>query len=210
MSDLRLPFSHLNLCRNPFGEVPPEQRGRLAIVDIDPYLARLDEPGFVVEFLGDSGRGKTTHMRAIWNHFRDAPFLQVPEAAKRVDVPRAAVVFVDEMQFLPERQRRRLLGQSASFVIGTHDSFTHEYARAGLDFESVPIGGVDEALVEQMLARRIEWARRGPGPVPTIKDAAVAALIELHGDDLRAIEHHLYEVFQDLEEICDVQVHHLR
>lgn len=211
MNDLQLPFAHLNLRRNPFGEVPPEHRGRLAVVDLDPFLDRLTEPGFVVEFLGESGRGKTTHMRALWDHFRDAPFVKVTNNPRQYHVPRGPVVFIDEAQFLMRWHRRRTFRQNkTSFVVGTHESLASTYERHGLAYESVEVGGTDPDSVAEMIERRVEWARRGPDEVPKVSDRAVTALIERHGDDLRAIEHHLYEIFQELEEICDVEVHHLR
>ncbi len=209
MRTLQLPFSHLNLRRNPFGEVPAEERGQLAVADVERFVPRLSEPGFVVEFVGDCGRGKTSHLRALWEHFRQAPFVRVDEDPRGFRAPKAPVVFVDEAQFLTRRQRGRLFGQRASFAVGTHERLADVYERAGLDWVTIELGGVDAALVEEMIARRVEWARRGSGPVPQVTRAAVERLIERHGDDLRAIEHELYEVFQRLQEVCDVEVHHL-
>lgn len=210
MSELQLPFAHLNLRRNPFGEVPAAQRGRLAVVDIDSYLGRLREPGFVVEFIGESGRGKTTHMRALWDHFRDAPFVKAAPNPRAYRIVPAPVIFIDEAQFIKRWHHiPRVFRKSRSFVVGTHVSLASTYERAGLDYESVEVGGVDLASVAQIIERRLEWARRGPGALPRVTNAAVVALVDRHGDDRRAIERHLYEVFQRLEEICDVQVHHL-
>lgn len=207
---LQLPFAHLNLRRNPFGEVPAEQRGELGVVEIDRFIERLAEPGFAVEFIGDSGRGKTTHMRALWDHFRPAPFLKVAEEPRDFSAPQASVLFIDEAQFLSRRQRRKLFELPASFVVGTHEPLTDTYRRVGLDFERVEVGRASVELVSEMIERRIEWARRDPGPVPAVSTAAAAALVDQHGDDLRAVEHHLYEVFQNLEDNGTVGVEDLR
>ncbi|WP_168210548.1 hypothetical protein [Persicimonas caeni] len=209
MTPLQLPFAHLNLRRNPFGEVPPEERGRLAVVDVERFVPKLAAPGFVVEFVGDCGRGKTTHLRALWDRSPNAPFVKVPEKARGFDVPDAPLVFVDEAQFLGRWQRRRTFRGERSFAVGTHESLAKVYERAGLDWIMIEVGGVDAERVRQMIERRLEWARREPGPLPQVTNAAIAAMLERHGDDLRAIEHHLYEVFQRLEEIRDVEVHHL-
>jgi hypothetical protein len=206
---VRRAFEHLNLRRNPFGEAADDQIGKLAVVDVDAFIERVRAPGFVVEFLGHCGRGKTTHMRAIWEHFSDAPFVRVAEQPEDFRVPDASLVFVDEAQFLSRRQRRRLFSQTRSYVVGTHKSLAPTFRRAKLDFETVSVGTVDKRRLCEIIERRIEWARRADGPAPSVSDAAVDALIAEHQDNLRAVEHHLYDVFQTLEEICHVQVRHL-
>jgi hypothetical protein len=55
-----------------------------------------------------------------------------------------------------------------------------------------------------MLNRRIEWARRGPGPLPQIRLQTAQAMLDHFGDDLRAIEFCLYDLYQNLREIQDV------
>ena len=206
---MRLPFAHLNLRKNPFGEVPAAERGRLAVADVERFVEPLESGLFAVEFIGDSGRGKTTHMRALWDRFAGAPFIKVAEHPEGFSAPSAPVVFVDEAQFLERSTRRELFDRGASYVIGTHESLAGHFEQAGLDYESVHLAGVTPDKLEGIIDRRIEWARRGPGVVPQVSLAAVEALIERHGDDLRAIEHHLYEVFQSLEESERVQVSHL-
>jgi len=66
---IALPFAHLNLRRNPFGELDLSQRAALAVVDVDRFVRRLAQPGYAVQFTGDRGRGKTTHLLAILRHF---------------------------------------------------------------------------------------------------------------------------------------------
>ena len=209
MGHLQLPFAHLNLRRNPFGVVPREERGRLAVADVDRFVERLARPGFAVEFVGDCGRGKSTHLHALWGHFPSAPYVRVAEQPRGLRAPSAAVIFVDEAQFLSWWQRRRLFRRAASFAVGTHESLAGVFRRAGLEYETVAVGGVDVDKVQAMITRRLEWARRAEGQLPRVTPAAVGELVARHGDDLRAIEHHLYEVFQRLEEISDVEVQHL-
>lgn len=206
---MQLAFSHLNLRRNPFGEVPADERGKLAVVDVERFAARLAEPGFAVQFVGECGRGKSTHLRALREHFPQAPFVRVAERPRGFRMPKAPVVFVDEAQFLSRRQRRRAFRDDASYAVGSHEDLGRVFERAGLGWETVAVGGADTARVARIVERRIEWARRGPGPVPRLAEAAVEALVARHGDDVRAIEDHLYEVFQQLEEVGDVQVRHL-
>jgi hypothetical protein len=205
---LDLPFAHLNLRRNPFGELLPEERAALAVVsgDLDRLAARLRSPGFVVQFLGEMGRGKTTHILALRARFPEAPYVHIAEDEPPPPIPRGPVVFVDETQRLPRRTRRRLFRRGDSLAIGTHEDHARELRRAGSDFETVEVGGITVGRLERIVARRIEAARRGPGPLPRVPRRAAEAFVERFGDDVRAIEHHLYELFQELPEVCDVEV----
>lgn len=213
-SSLRLVHAHLNLCRNPFGELPDDQKAALAVVDLERFVGRLARPGFAVEFVGSRGRGKTTRLHVLRQHFPDAPLVGFARPPRLFWPPRPPergppVIFVDDGQFLSPRQRRRLLGRPASFVIATHESFAASFVARGLEYESLEVGGLSVELLGEIVDRRIEWARRAPGPVPTVAPAALAALLDWHGDNVRAIEHHLYEVFQALEELTCVTVRHL-
>lgn len=230
MSYLQFPFEHLNLRWNPFGEVPAEERGRLAVLDIERFVARLGKPGFAVEFVGDCGRGKSTRLRYLWDHFEDAPFMRVaelPQAGffrgcfsknslpihgklpKEILATSWPLLFLDEAQFLSRRQRRRLIKPTSSFAVATHESLAADFERAGLEYESVQVGGVSVELIDGIIKRRIEWARRASGPVPGVSRAAIEGLIERHGDNIRFMERHLYEIFQDLSGVCDVEMQHL-
>jgi len=227
MTNLELPFVHLNLRWNPFGEVPIEERGRLAVLDIEHFVPRLAKPGFAVEFVGDCGRGKSTRLRYLWDHFEDAPFMRVAELPqtgffrnrfsksalpihgklpKEVLATSWPLLFLDEAQFLSRRQRRRLLKPTSSFAVATHESLAADFERAGLAYESVEVAGISVELVDGIIKRRLEWARRAPGPLPRVSLAVIEGLVARHGDDIRGIERHLYEVFQKLTEVCDVEI----
>ena len=60
-----LPYACINLRRNPFGDLDLAERAELAIVDVASIIARLDNPRYAVQFVGDKGCGKTTHLLAI-------------------------------------------------------------------------------------------------------------------------------------------------
>ena len=52
----------------------------------------------------------------------------------------------------------------------------------------------------EMVQRRLEWARRGPGPVPSVERSTLKKLLDLHGPDLKAIQTDLYDRYQQLED----------
>jgi hypothetical protein len=200
-----LAFEALNLYRNPFGELEVPDRAALAVVE--PTLLErareLARAGQALLFLGDCGRGKSTHLHALHALHPGAPFTYVGPG-ERPRIPAAPVVFVDEVQRLSRWQRARLFRRRASFVLGSHEDHGPELERAGLRVTTVRVGGVDAHRLEHIVARRIEAARRGPGSVPRVPRDTLEALTRHFGDDLRAIEDHLYGVFQALEEVCDV------
>jgi hypothetical protein len=206
---LALPYVHLNLRFNPFGELAPEERAELAVVgiDVERIVSRLGEPGFAIQVLGRQGRGKSSHLFALRRHFPDAPYTHIALGAPVPDIPYAPVHFIDEMQRIPRSRRMRIFRRPASFVIGSHRDHRWEFRRAGLVFETVRLRGLTVERLQAIVDRRIDWARRDADkPVPRLSEAALATLIARYGDDVRAIESHLYEVFQRLEDVCDVQV----
>jgi len=112
---------------------------------------------------------------------------------------------IDEIQRLPPRCRRRVFRRPVALAIGTHQDVGPELARAGYRVDTVAVGAaLDAPRLHQIVNRRIEWARRGPGPVPQVGLPTAGALIERFGDDVRRIEWHLYDLFQNLPGIQHV------
>jgi hypothetical protein len=144
-------------------------------------------------------------MLALRARFPGAPYVHVFEGEK-VDLPEVEVLFVDDVEHLPARTRRRLFRRRASLVATTHRDLAGAFRKAGIPFETLQMAGVGEERLLQIIERRIEAARRGPGPVPVVGPEGARRLIERFGDDLRAMEFHLYERFQQLKEIDHVPV----
>lgn len=199
-------YAHLNLRYNPFDDLPLEEYGALAVVNVDRYVERLRQPGFAVQFVGERGRGKTTHMLALREKFPDAPYCRFWEWMPMPRIADAPVLFLDEPERLPRSFRADLFRRTASFVIGTHVDHSWEFRRVGLDYETVHLQGITIERLQTIIDRRIEWARLGPGPVPRVTPAATRKLLGHFGDDVRAIEEYLYYVFQRLTEVRDVDL----
>lgn len=199
MAKLTLAFESLNLRWNPFGAPALDDLAPLAVVDVEPFLERLRRPGFALQVLGESGRGKSTHLRALHSYFPEAPYIWFPEGEKPSPIPQAALLFLDETQRLPARLRRQVFSRPASFVIGSHMNHARELTRAGLEQVTILLQGLTNERLAEIIQRRIEWARRGPGPLPEVSEATMTQLIDQYGDDLSAILARLYEDFQALE-----------
>lgn len=199
-----LPFAHLNLRRNPFGEIDRRTWAELAVVDVAAFVRRLAEPDYAVQFLGEKGRGKTTHMLAILRHFPQAVYVHIPED-RQPPVPHGNPLLIDELQRLSRWRRRLLYRRKAPLVIGTHIDYAQELRRAGYEVETVVLDGkLDAARLQSIVDLRIDHFRRGAGPVPRVRPETVQSLLDRFGGDVRAIEASLYETFQELREIGDV------
>lgn len=194
---LTRPFAHLNLRRNPFGEPEPSERASLAVLEDFGPLG----PGEAVQFIGESGRGKTTRLLRLAALHPGAVYDRLDEGQdrSRVRVPSGAVYLLDEAQRMRPALLARLLARADRVALGTHEDLA---AVAGRPLRTVHVGGPPSVeLLDAIVRRRVEWARRGPGPVPEVGRATLADLIARHGDDLRAIEGDLYDLFQSREEL---------
>lgn len=199
-----LPFGHLNLRRNPFGELQFAERAALAVVEVDRFVDRLKRPGYAVQFMGEKGRGKTTHLLAVMRHFPRAVYVHVGEN-QRPPIPHGQPLLIDEIQRLPRRRRRRIFRRGVSLAVGTHRDVSPELIRAGFEVDSVePAAMLNPRRLHEMLGRRIESSRRGPGPLPQVRLRTAQDMLDRFGDDLRAIESHLYDLFQNLPGIQNV------
>lgn len=205
---LSLPYEHLNLRHNPFGEMDGNQRASLAVVDIEEIVSQLRSPRFAVQFLGGCGRGKTTHLLAIRASFGGGAYMHIAEGQPIRTLPEApegVPIFIDELQRLPRRLRRKLLGGDNPLALGTHKDFGRALARAGYEVLTVrPAELLSAARIKSIFERRIEHARRFGGALPVLRGDTIADLLRRYGSNVRGMEHEMYERFQELRGVCDV------
>ena len=70
----------------------------------------------------------------------------------------------------------------------------------GRDVKTIMAGEkTDRKRLDEIFRQRIEFARRDSGPLPSVPLATIDKLVDRYGDDIRAIEGHLYDLFQHLE-----------
>lgn len=190
-----LAYAAMNLRWNPFGELTLDQRAGVAVADVARWADRLRKPGFALQFLGDSGRGKTTHLLALLAHLPEAELIRVPESG-RIVPPDAATVLVDEAQYLGYRARRCLFRPWRSLALAGQADCTPALVRAGFEVATIHPGETSAERLMEISRRRIELARRGPGGVPVLPRSTAERLIAGHGSNLRAIEDRLYAWIQ--------------
>lgn len=193
MTASNLPFAHLNLRKNPFGELLPHERGVLAVVEIPTII-----PGEVLQYVGRSGRGKSTHLRGLAHHFSQARYEYLAKGQHRfVTLPKDCdFLLLDEAQRLYPSELKRLFANFPKLVLGVHWSLTLFSRRR---FRTINIKGLSLQKLRLVVDKRIEWARRDAGPVPFIADEELRWLGDRFGDDLRSMEAFLYDIFQKLQ-----------
>jgi len=140
-------------------------------------------------------------------HFPGAPYIRFYEGQPRLSIPESPVLFIDWLHEQPRRERAKLFKRRASFAIVSHVNHSREFKKAGLEYKVFRLGGLTIDRLLNIAGRRIEWARRDPNlPVPYLSRQSAVNLMATHGDDLWAIENHLYETFQELTHVGEAVI----
>ena len=201
-----LPYCHLNLRHNPFGELTESERVQLAVVCVDDVVASLHNSNQVVQYVGEKGHGKTTHLLKIRQAFPNSGFVHIPEGERR-PVPDGQPVFVDEAQRLTARQRRHLFREDRALVLGTHQDFQLELEQAGRKVTTIAAcSQTSISRLKQIVTDRIEFARRGLGPVPTVHGMTLKRLLQSQAGDIRSMLQILYDAVQKMNQPGEVDV----
>jgi hypothetical protein len=201
---ISIPFAHLNLRRNPFGEFSSDEIALLADVQIDEIAANLADPRYAVQFVGEKGYGKTTHLLALRDRFPEAGYVHIGEG-ERAAIPLGNPLLIDEAQRLTRRQRRQVFGSCEPLVLGTHVDFHRSLIRAGRRVETVEVGRrMNPQRLHALLNARIHWVRRNEGPLPAICIETAIRLLQRFGPDVRQIQRELYNVFQSMSFIQNI------
>lgn len=190
------PWATWNLRRNPFGEPPSEDLPGLVVADVEGLLEWLGRPGHALQFIGAAGRGKSSHLQALRGQVPHVPYVYLAEGEDRMRPFEGAQLLLDEAQRLPRRRRRRLFGGLGWLALATHEDLTRDLEATGWVVRTIEVGGLSRERLQAVVARRLEWARRGPGPIPRVRASAIEMLLQRHGDDLRSILDDLYEATQ--------------
>ena len=200
-----LSFSHLNLRRNPFGELTAFERTALAVVDCGEALRHLVLLRSVVQVIGEKGFGKTTHLLVLATHFADSAYIHIPEGRRAAIPERGEPLLIDEAQRMTLLQRWQTFRSDRRLILGTHTDFENALRRAGRPIVTIAASQfTNELRVHTLLNRRIQFARRDGGPIPSITISTASKLFAQFGSDIRSIERSMYDTFQQLRNIQDV------
>ena len=199
MSTIRSPYEHLNLVRNPFGELTRTERAELAVADeLEAWLSLLVDQRAAIQFVGGCGFGKSTYLAVIESRLPDAAYVYYPEVGPRPPLPCSRPVLVDEADRMGWYQHGRLLWGRGPIVIGTHVDYSWRLKRMGYQVTTIDVERpLAPQLAMRILNRRIEASRLDERmPVPVIDEVFAEHLVRRFGSNLRSIEHFLYDRFQ--------------
>lgn len=193
-----LPFAAFNLRSNPFGERTPEDRAELAVVDAQRWLPMVARDHQSLQFIGDCGRGKTTHLLALGRLLPDSAYVYLPEDGPLPAIPRGTPLLIDEAQRLPCRVRREAFRRGVPLILGTHVDLTKVLQRYGYTVCTVQVQQMTDAQhLAAVFNRRVEAVRLDDDrPVPCVTSRDATYLYKRFGTDIRAMESYLYERVQ--------------
>ncbi len=181
----------------------------LACVDVESVVANLSFASaagvaYAVQFVGEKGYGKTTHLLSIRARFADAGYVHISEG-ERATLPGGWPVLIDEAQRLTLWQRWQLFRSATPLVLGTHRDFTKELLRSGRTVDTIEVErATDQERLHGLLNARVSYARRTEGAVPTVTRETAEQLLQEFGPNIRAILHKMYVMFQNLSEVGEV------
>ena len=198
-------YQRLNLRFNPFGELTREQRVELALVNLHGLADFLREPRRILQFIADHGRGKTTHLLCLHqqlNELGDWPYAQLyPGESEQLSHSKSHCI--DSIENLSFWRRWQVYRRYRSLAVTTHRDLSREMRWAGLQVKTVMVGlaSRDSTQLARIFNRRVEFARLSENlELPLVSELRVTQLQQQFGDDIRAMEHQLYEEYYQLRE----------
>ena len=199
------PFEKAGVWRNPFGELTIRERAELAVVDVQPWLAFLfphpeGQARRAVQFIGDCGFGKTTHLLALEFAVAGAERVYFPEVGRRPRIPREArLLLVDEAQRMGWLRRAQMLRRNGPIVLGTHVDLAPVLIASGFEVQSVDVEQrKTPAEIAEILNRRIRSSMvdRPVDETLYIDERVAESLADRFDSNLRGIESYLFDAFQ--------------
>ncbi len=189
---------------NPFRVLTEAEWTAVAVVppSVQKVITHAVAP---VQIIGEPGRGKTTTLLAVKSYFLEknisVMYQYLPEGTHRFDKQRASaanVFLLDEAQRLTRRERQRLcrLASGMRLIFSSHEDLTAICAAHRLPLTTIRLSQMDTAHLTRILRKRLAYFSTNEQPAVAIGGDAVEFLHARFGDDLRAMERFLYEVFQ--------------
>lgn len=196
---IEFPFERFNLRRNPFGELTRAERAAQVVFDAAPLIAHLSRPGRAIQFVGQCGRGKSSHLLGLSAKIDGGAYVRMRLHRENPEPRACQVLLMDEVDHVSRRVRKRWALKAGSVAWAVHEDRGRELRRLGFDLLTVAVdGNTDADRLFEVFARRIEYVRRSGGAVPSVDLPRVQQLIQEYGTDIRAMERELYEEFQAL------------
>lgn len=206
--DHYFPFAKLGLRSNPFRTLTAEEWADVAVVPqaIEAAFSRGDN----LLILGKRGRGKSTTLRTLirwveWQEKRVAyERLAFGKWRYQTDFSELDAFAPDEAQRLAVWEWHKLLDRvrhGMRLIMGSHRNDKWLFQLAGIPLTVFHLEKLNTPQhLQEVLRQRIEYFALDGEPLVSFDESGINYLYQQYGDNLRAIEHFLYEVFQQLHE----------
>lgn len=178
---------------NPFGGLTATEIKRLIVpkFDLEELATSIANNEFdVIEFVGDYGRGKTTHLIALHQYLKKAPFHFLTKANPQIQVEDQPIVFIDSIGHVPFFKRIQLWkNKKTRFVYTTHHSRKMELNLFKRKIKSYYFKGLEAPVLQEIIRKRLALVNLEDEEI--IQE--IPNLLKDYGDDVRGIMIHLYE-----------------
>jgi len=166
---------------------------------IDLWIDLLeDKKSKIIEFVGQKGRGKTTHLKLLQQYFSDSEIYHLDKKLIKIKKGKSSIIFIDSIQRLSFFKRMKLwLNRKTTYAITTHHTKAWEYRMANRQFHSFKFQGISVPSLRHIIANRISLATNLLPHQIKINDTILFTLIQHHGDDYRSILNLLYDSYKN-------------
>ena len=124
---------------------------------------------------------------------------------KKVHIPDAPVLFIDECQRLLPWQFPYVFRKNRKVVLASHRNHRFELSLFGWKTKVVHVEHKDAHGIYKIFQRKIEQSRRSDDEIPQIEMEHVVYLQQKYGTIIRSMEEELYLIFQSANSIIDVK-----
>ena len=184
---------------NPFGGVASDDLMLTLIpkYEIEEWISLIKQkPPKIIEFVGEKGRGKTTHLSVLHEYFTETPIYFLDRTHSYKKIKEAPIVFIDSIGRVPFVKRLMLwLKRDITYVVTTHTSRKYESKLCSRVCLSYNFGGIKESELKEIIIRRISLASNRSVDAIDLNSAVLKELISRYNDDFRGVLNFLYDNF---------------
>lgn len=184
---------------NPFGGIAIDD---IALTlnpkhDVQEWIAILQKnETTIIEFVGEKGRGKTTHLSMLHQYFFTTPIYYLDRINTHKSIKESPILFIDSVGNVPFVKRLKLWSKkNVTYIVTTHKSRKHEYKLCGRNYFSYVFHGITELELKEIIARRVSLSSNKSKDAIDLDSIILKKLIACYGDDFRAILNFLYDNF---------------
>ncbi len=192
---------------NPFSGINDNEIAEVIVpaFDVEQVIQKIERSdSLLVEFRGRRGRGKTTHLKYLSQHFPSVPYLEVTKSNADLNINANDILnhpseflFIDGIYHFNPVDRVRIFKNKPKIVYTCHIAMVIECFLANKPLLKIAFSGIDKHKLQTILNNRMRLMsdiEEDKQTYFTLEEAE--HLIKKYGDNYRAIIHHLYSQYQ--------------